>query len=298
MGRNIRNYLENYIENDIVGIEQNGSIQLVDKKVYSWEAIEQQVEAADCIIHLAGLAHDANNTKVEEEYYQVNTELTKRTFKLFLTSSAKAFIFFSTVKAVADFSETPLLETVIPNPTSIYGKSKQMAEEYILDNLPNNGRKVYIIRPCMIHGPKPKGNLVALYNYLQKGLPYPFGNLSNNRSYLSINNLNFILGKLIESDIESGIYHMADDQPLSTTRIVELIGEAIHNKLFIVNLPKWMIVNLGQLGSTLHLPVNNETIKKLTANFLVSNEKIKKELNVKLPVSAEEGMRYTLTNIK
>ena len=65
-----------------------------------------------------------------------------------------------------------------------------------------------------------------------------------------------------------------------------------------MNLPKWMFEKLGQLGTALHLPFNNETIKKLTGNFLVSNEKIKKALNIdSFPVSAEEGMRLTLRNI-
>ena len=108
--------------------------------------------------------------------------------------------------------------------------------------------------------------------------------------------MNFIMGKLIESNIDSGIYHLADDRPLSTTRIVELIGETIHKKPFLINIPKWMVEKLGQLGTTLHLPINTDTIKKLTGNFLVSNEKIKKALNIELPLSAEEGMLYTLEN--
>jgi len=309
IGQNLQAYFAKS-DYELIGIETSNNFSKSNIKQYGWEELDK-INEADCIIHLAGLAHDTSNLKLEEEYYQVNTELTKTIFDFFLTSSAKTFIFFSTIKAAADFSETPLAETVIPGPTSIYGKSKLRAEEYILNHLPNEDRKVYILRPCMIHGPNPKGNLVSLYKYIKKGLPYPFGNLSNNRSYLSMSNLTFILEKLIESnDLSlvtrhlsfvtppSGIYHLSDDQPLSTTRIVELMGETIGRKPFTMNLPKWMFVKLGQMGTALHLPVNNETIKKLTGNFLVSNEKIKKALNISsLPLSAEEGMRLTLRNI-
>lgn len=284
-------------DNELIGVEIADNFSKTNVKQYSWEELDE-INEVDCIIHLAGLAHDTNNRKLEKEYYKVNTELTKIIFRYFLASPAKKFIFFSTVKAVADFSDTPLLETTNPTPGSIYGKSKLLAEKFILDNIPQDGRKVYILRPTMIHGPQPKGNLVSLYNYFRKGLPYPFGNLSNNRSYLSIDNLTFILKRLLESNIESGIYHLADDDPLSTKRIIELISKSLHKNPLIINLPIWSINFVAQFGTILHLPINIETIKKLTSNFLVSNEKIKKALKIELPVSMEEGMLYTLKNIK
>jgi nucleoside-diphosphate-sugar epimerase len=296
IGRNLQAYF-NSPDYELIGIKRSD--------LYSGIYNTSQPH---CIIHLAGLSKETNDPKLAEAYRQVNTELTKTVYDFFLASSAGTFIFFSTVKAAAEFSETPLIETAIPHPATIYGRSKVEAEAYILDNLPHDGRKVYILRPCMIHGPEPKQNLVALYNYFRKGLPWPFGNLSNNRSYLSIGNLNFILEKLIERNFNSsfvirhwsfnlpssGLYHLADDSPLSTKRIIELIGETLGKKPRMINLPAWSIKAIARIGTLLHLPINQETIKKLTGNYLVSNEKIKKALNISnLPVSAEEGMRYT-----
>ena len=290
IGRNLQAYFSKP-DYELKGIERSDHFSGIN-----------DIGQADCIIHLAGLAKETNDPKLADEYHQVNTELTKTIFNFFLTSSAKTFIFFSTVKAAADFSEIPLAETIIPCPTTIYGRSKLKAEEYILENLPSDDRKVYILRPCMIHGPRRKGNLPSLYNYFRKGLPYPFGNLSNNRSYLSIGNLNFILEKLLENlkpTAPSGIYHLADDAPLSMKHIIELIGETLRKKPLMINLPAWSVNALARIGTLLHLPINQETIKKLTGNFLVSNEKIKKALNItRLPISAEEGMRYTLKNIQ
>ena len=282
--------------NEIYGLDIVRPLKKGVIKTYNWVNLEK-IPSVDVIIHLAGLAHDTNNKKLAEDYFRVNAGLTKTIYDFFLKSPAKTFIFFSTIKAVADFSEIPLVENQLPKPTSIYGRSKLTAEKYILDNLPIDGRKVYILRPCMIHGPNSKGNLISLFRFIKRGLPYPFGNLSNTRSYLSTTNLNFILCELIENKINSGIYHLADDQPLSTIRIVELIGETIHKKPLLINLPKSIIEKLGQFGTTLHLPINTETVKKLTGNFLVSNEKIKKALSIDLPVSAEEGMLFTLVNI-
>ena len=86
----------------------------------------------DVVIHLAGKAHDLKKTSNPEEYYQVNTELTKKVFDSFLASNAKVFITLSSVKAVADEVHGELTEQHFPFPITYYGESKLLAEEYIL----------------------------------------------------------------------------------------------------------------------------------------------------------------------
>ena len=116
------------------------------------------------VIHLAGKAHDTNKTSVSKDYYESNTELTKQVFDSFLKSNAKVFIMISSVKAVADSVEGLLYEDHIPNPQTHYGKSKLLAENYILSKKISKSKRFYILRPCMIHGPGNKGNLNLLYN--------------------------------------------------------------------------------------------------------------------------------------
>jgi nucleoside-diphosphate-sugar epimerase len=75
------------------------------KEVYTWDKLTlEQLNQTDCIIHLAGKAHDLKNTSDASEYFKVNTELTKTLFNLFLKSTAMDFIYMSSVKAVADLS--------------------------------------------------------------------------------------------------------------------------------------------------------------------------------------------------
>lgn len=88
----------------------------------------------DFVIHLAGKAHDLKNTSNIQEYYVVNTELTKTVFNSFLKSDAKVFITLSSVKAVADQVENILSEEVIPNPFTHYGKSKLLAKNTLFLN--------------------------------------------------------------------------------------------------------------------------------------------------------------------
>ena len=133
----------------------------------------------------------------------------------------------SSVKAVADGVEGVLDESVIPSPVTAYGKSKLAAEEYILSQKLPKGKRVYILRPCMIHGPNNKGNLNLLYHFVKKGIPYPFGSFENKRSFVSIDNLCFVIKELIENkNIPSGVYNISDDQALSTNELVRNDGRS------------------------------------------------------------------------
>ena len=145
------------------------------------------------IIHLAGKAHDLKKTSENKDYYEANTELTKKVFNQFLESSSKVFIFMSSVKAATDVVQGILSEDIMPDPVTVYGKSKLAAEEYILSKEIPENKRVYILRPCMIHGPNNKGNLNLLYNFVSKGIPYPFGRYVNKRSFVSVDNLCFII---------------------------------------------------------------------------------------------------------
>ena len=113
------------------------------------------------------------------------------------------------------------------DPKTPYGQSKQQAEQYIMSaKLPEN-KRVFIIRPCMIHGPGNKGNLNLLFSVVKKGIPYPLAAYKNKRSFLSIDNLCFAMQQLIIQPIPSGIYQLSDDEALSTNDLISLIGESL-----------------------------------------------------------------------
>jgi nucleoside-diphosphate-sugar epimerase len=248
----------------------------------------------NAIIHLAGKAHDLKKNSSSDEYYKVNTDLTKEIFNAFLVSKAKVFITLSSVKAVADQVDGKLTEKAIPNPITHYGKSKLLAEQYILSKSIPDGKRVYILRPCMIHGSGNKGNLNLLYSLVSKGLPWPLGLFENSRSYLSIDNLCFIIKELIDrEDIPSGVYNVADDHPISTNEVIKMIAESKGKKARILNLSKNLIKMIARIGDYFKLPLNSERLQKLTESYVVSNAKIIKALGLQLPVSSKEGLMRT-----
>lgn len=253
-------------------------------EIIRWDAqVDQPLPEIDAVIHLAGLAHDTKHTTEAESYYNVNTVLTQQIYDRFLESSAKKFIFFSSIKA--QDGDTP------------YALSKKAAEEYILSKR-HGDKSIYILRPCMIHGPGNKGNLNLLYKVVSKGVPWPLAAFENKRSYASIGNVCYVVSELLNKDVESGLYPICDDEPLSTNVLIEIICGCLGKKARLWRIPRGLMVAFAKVGYVLHLPLNSERLGKLTEDYVVNNTGIKKALNInEMPVKAVDGLKRTIISM-
>ena len=246
----------------------------------------------NCIIHLAGIAHDLTDKYTEEDYNKVNFGDTARLYETFLTSSTSQFIYFSSIKAAVNQSESPAHEELKPHPVTPYGKSKLKVEEYIQNqNLPV-GKSYHILRPCIIHGPNNKGNLNLLYRFVKTGIPYPLGAFENKRSFLGSDNLVFVIDQLIQLSIPSGIYHLADNGSLSTNQVVGIIARALNKPARMWKIPQQIIQILFKLTG------RQKMLSKLTDNMEVSNQKLLLAIQKPFPVSIEEGLFKTICSFQ
>lgn len=314
VGTNLVNALSK--KHTIYGLDIIAPVKDGVRYTFSWDYLDKEdgIPEIDAIIHLAGKAHDTKNEAAADVYFKVNTGLTQKIFDWYLAhSTAKKFIQFSTVKSAADRVEGEFLtEDCIPTPVGPYGESKIAAENYIIEKFAPealkrpfhnftdedavvDGKKVYIMRPCMIHGPGNKGNLNLLYGVVSKGIPWPLGAFENRRSFTSIGNLQEVIKGLLTMDAPSGIYHMGDDEALSTNELIEVICSALGKKAHIWNIPRGLMNGFAKMGDVLHLPLNSLRMQKLTENYVVSNAKIKAALGMKeMPVRAKDGLRETI----
>lgn len=267
----------------------------ISLRIDSWKS---DILESDIIINLVGKAHDHNGTATEADYYFANVELTKEIYQTFIQSQAKTFIHISSLAAIEEYeSNIPLKEENDCNPHSWYGKSKNLAEQWLLEQCIPKNKKIIIIRPPMVHGPGDKGNLGLLFKFVEKGIPYPLIKYDNKRSFIFIENFIFYIRNIIAKMdmLESGIYHVADTESISTNEIINQIESVLDKRAVKIGLPKSLISFIATLGDYLSLPLNSKRLKKMTSNLLVSNSKINKALNVsELPFSAIEGLKITL----
>ena len=111
---------------------------------------------------------------------------------------------------------------------------------------------------------------------------------------MSIENLCFVIKKLLSERPKSGIFNVADDTTISTSKLVEVIAGAIDQKSKIWNIPKILISLFAKVGTFLRLPFNENNLQKLTEDYVVENSKIKEALQIELPVSTIAGLESTL----
>ena len=264
--------LSHYLGENVVGVN------LRNQESFSFEK-------GAAVVHLAGKAHDLKKTSQASEYFAVNTELTKKVFDAFLASEASVFVFMSTIKA----AEGKDVEA------SAYSQSKFQAEAYILAQKVPPGKRVYILRPVMVHGPGNKGNLNVLFGVVKRLGVWPLAAFENQRSFVSVENLCFVIKELIDNEnVASGVYAVADEEALSTNELVALAGEAIGKKVAFWKVPKGLVILLAKLGDVLPLPLNSERLEKLTENAVVDARPLLQALGIKsLPLRTLAGFKKT-----
>lgn len=276
-------------------VASNSDIRGLSLRRSDWK---QNLGESGVIINLVGKAHDHKGIAKERDYYYANVDLLKDVYSEFIKSSASLLIHISSLAAVEEFESNDYLdEKASCNPKSFYGKSKREAEKWLLNQSIPRSKKIIILRPPMIHGPGDKGNLRLLYKLISKGIPYPLASFNNSRSFISIDNLNFLVNEIItkQNSLESGIYHIADDESISTKEIISIIKSITNKNVPNIALPKFFINAVAKVGDIFPLSLNTKRLKKMTSNLLVSNNKIKNALGIeKLPLSAKEGLEITI----
>lgn len=286
-------------QNLVKDLESGFEIIAVSCRNEKWR---EKINDSSVYVNLVGKAHDHKGVATEQDYFYANVELAKEIFSEFLKSDAKLLIHISSLAALEEFESTkPLLEDDTANPQSLYGKSKREAEEYLLTQVLPLDKKLVILRPPMVHGAGDKGNLSVLYKLISKGIPYPLSSFENYRSFISVDNFSFFIKEIIKNQhlLSSGIFHISDNETVSTQQIIEIIKKVENKNVINLNIPKPFIKGIAKIGDILSLPLNTKRLKKMTNNLEVSNQKIKSALGIdKLPLSAEEGLIKTIKSFK
>ena len=93
---------------------------------------------------------------------------------------------------------------------------------------------------------------------------------------------------------KSGIYNVADDETIATTELIQIIAKSLHKNPYILSVSPKIIKIAAHLGTICKLPFNKTILQKLTADYIVSNAKIKRSLGISKRFSVLSGLEKTL----
>jgi nucleoside-diphosphate-sugar epimerase len=223
------------------------------------------VAGMDAVVHLAGVAHVGLEVP-DAIYDRVNHLATAALAGAASIVGVRRFVFMSSTRAQAGaVAAAPLAEAGNPQPTDAYGRSKLAAEAAVR----GSGVPFTILRPTLIYGPNPKGNLASLMRLAALPTPLPFGAFSNRRSLLALDNLIAAVRFALEDPrAENGTFLAADPDPISIAELIALLRLAAGRKPWLVPVPPAL------LAASLNLVGKRDMAERLAGTLIVEPTKL------------------------
>jgi len=256
-------------------------------KIQTFSFLRDDINSLDCsdmdtVFHLSALVHQMEGES-SEAYEKVNVTQTLELAKKAKESGVKHFVFMSTVKVYGEETSNKYSENTHCNPEDEYGKSKLKAEKLLLE-LESDDFKVIIIRTPIVYGFGVKANIKNLVNLVNKVPLLPFGHIENKRSMVYIGNLCHLVDEVMTQK-KDGIFLISDDEPLSTSKLIELIAKNLGKKIYLIKIPFFESL-LKLVKPSFH--------KRLYGSLEVDNTTTKEKLNLRNPYSVEDGIKLMI----
>ena len=233
----------------------------------------------DIVLHAAGKAHVIPKTEEEIKlFYDINYEGTKKICAaLEKVGLPKSFIFISTVAVYGCDIGDMITEDHPLNGDSPYAKSKIMAEQFLQNWCAENNFILTILRPSLIAGKNPPGNLGAMINGISTGKYLSIAGGKSRKSVMMACDLAKVI-PLCEN--KGGIFNICDNSYPSFHELEVLISKQLNKKHPPLNIPYWFANCLAHVGNMLgkKAPINSARLEKIVKSLTFSNEKIKREL--------------------
>lgn len=217
--------------------------------------------AWDVVVHCAGITKSLRSS----DFYTINYDGTRHLADtlIALHMQPRQFIFISTLGVYGPLHETtpfrPTVESDIPRPNTHYGRSKRLAEEYLMKL---SGFPYVIFRPTGVYGPRDKDYTIlihALRNHLELTLGYRHQELT----FIYIHDLVKAIFLSISHNISRRSYFITDNNIYTSHDFADIVRQALDNPFVLrITIPLW----IGYLAAHLCDAIGHLTQQSFTFN--------------------------------
>lgn len=248
-------------------------------------SLARACEGVETVFHCAGLA-DAD-ARDGEQLWRVNVEGTKHLLDAAGRAGVCRFVFFSSVKAMAEPGEECVDEDWPGEPATPYGRAKRAAEDAVLEAGARFGMHVVNLRLAMVYGRGSRGNLWKMAQAVKKGWFPPLPETGNRRSVVHVADV-VAAARLVARDARANgrTYIVADPRAYSGREIYDALRVA-------VGLPpaRWRVAAAAfRLAGALGGPAARIS-ERLFGSACYSPARIERELGWRAGVGLAEGLR-------
>jgi nucleoside-diphosphate-sugar epimerase len=248
------------------------------------------LRGCDAVVHLAARAHVTNESHGDSlaEFRRVNVDGALNLARQAVSAGLSRFVYISSI--VVNGAETfgaPFGPMDDPAPRSHYAVSKYEAELGLQKLAIETGIEVVTIRPPLVYGPNAPGNFGYLMRWLRRGVPLPFGALTQNRrSLVSLDNLVDLILTCVRHPKAAGqTFLVSDGHDLSTSELLQRLGKAMSQPVRLLPVPA------DVLSFTAALFGKRFMAQSLIGSLQVDISKNREVLNWSPPFSVDEGLR-------
>lgn len=254
----------------------------------SSELLAQVLIGVECVIHLAGRAHQLADRAADPlaEFRAINCAASLRLAKLAANAGVRRFVFISSIGVNGNINTRPFTTNDPANPVEPYALSKWEAEQGLWCVQRESGMELVVIRPPLVYGPNAPGNFGSLIRWIGRGVPLPLGAVRNKRSLVGVDNLvDLIICCAQHPAAANQIFLAGDGEDVSTTELLHGVAEAFNRPARLIPVPA------GLLGLAAMLVGKRALAQRLLGSLQVDISKARDVLGWQPPVSLKEGLR-------
>lgn len=238
------------------------------------EGMARAMEGIESVIHLAGRAHVMRERASDplDAFRRVNVEGTRCVLEQAEKAGVRRLVLASSVKVMGESSPRPFSEEDAPAPTDPYGQSKLEAERLVV----GTPRRMHCtaLRLPLVYGPGVKANMLALFRWIDRGVPLPFGGIDNQRSMVGLGNLVAALKVVLEAPAANQrALFVSDGKDVSTPQLIQEIARALGREPRLLHVPRSLLSFAGKAGDVMNravrFPVSSQALARLFGSLTV-----------------------------